>query len=107
METFPHLYCGDDLSGWRYRFVHQEKDCIWILRSSEWVVWDVLHNEVKRTSYEPEKKIVQRYRDKEIKEFFDRRKKDKSFIGESTRFGLQEYLRYMSMESTNKDEEGK
>ena len=62
---------------------------------------------MKRTSYEPEKKIVQRYRDKEIKEFFDRRKKDKSFIGESTRFGLQEYLRYMSMESTNKDEEGK
>jgi len=101
IEIFSHLCCEEDSNAWRYRHVWKNKEFLWILRSNEWIVWDTLKNEIKQTSYQLEEKVKQRYQEKEIKQYFEKRVVAKDAVRETSKFGLKEYLRYIELDDKN------
>lgn len=95
MVTFPHLYHVEDIKGCKYQIVWREHDKFIILRDKEWIEWNYCRNTVERFDYKYDASIVQRYSEREIKEYFDNR--IQKVIGEKENMSLKKYLRYLTI----------
>lgn len=95
METFPHLYCVENIKGCKYLVVWQEQGKFVALRDKEWAVWDYNKNVLEKFEYELDSRITQRYRDHETRMYFENNIQD--IKRENKNFNLKDYLRYLTL----------
>lgn len=100
METFPHLYCVENINGCKYPVVWQEHGKFVALRDKEWAVWGYNEKILERFEYELGSSITQRYYEHETKKYFENRSQDVK--RENERFNLNDYLKYLTLKQSNR-----
>ena len=93
MESFPELYdTGDIIYACKYPIVSLERDEVFIMACEQWIQWDLITNDIKRTTYKISDKIMEH-----LREVFNNRVFGgiDCFLEENRAIQLNDYLYYV------------
>jgi len=98
METFAHLYDVESVRGCKYPMVWKMDNNILALTNEALIIWDYLRNIINKCKYSLDEKIVQRYKDKEVKETYEKGSQ-KVYLEDNKSSKLETFLRYILLSS--------
>jgi len=100
MSMIPHLYDTKQCPGAKYPVLWEEGGDIFVLRENEVICWDYSSATKRVFRFTWDKKIGERYKDREILLYFERNAENARM--ETKHFGLNEYVRYMKLSQQEK-----